>query len=134
MNADVLVCTPARLLRLIKDEWVLLGRLAHVIVDEADEMLTSGFASDVGEILKLTHGETGVNRFGGKVQHIFAAATMREAKPLLDAFPGELEWISTSQFVACIRNSASASTTCGAKTLNSTPCTPPFCDTTDTNR
>ena len=98
VNADVLVCTPARLLRLIKDEWVLLGRLAHVIVDEADEMLTSGFASDVGEILKLTHGESGVNRFGGNVQHIFAAATMREAKPLLDAFPGELEWISTSQF------------------------------------
>ena len=32
------------------------------------------------------------------MQHIFAAATMREAKPLLDAFPGELEWISTSQF------------------------------------
>ena len=39
VNADVLVCTPARLLRLIKDEWVLLGRLAHVIADEADEML-----------------------------------------------------------------------------------------------
>jgi len=98
VNADVLVCTPARLLRLIKDEWVLLGRLAHVVVDEADEMLTSGFASDIGEILKLTHGESGVNRFGGTVQHIFAAATMREAKPLLDAFPGEVEWISTSQF------------------------------------
>ncbi|OUS44934.1 P-loop containing nucleoside triphosphate hydrolase protein [Ostreococcus tauri] len=97
-NADVLVCTPARLLKLIKDEWVLLGRLRHVVVDEADEMLSSGFASDVGEIIKLSYGENGINRFDTKVQYIFAAATMREAQPLLETFPGEVEWVSTARF------------------------------------
>lgn len=101
-NADILVCTPARLLKLIKDEWVLLGRLRHVVVDEADEMLSSGFARDVGGIIAATYGEGGVNRFDARVQYVFAAATMREAQPLLDAFPAEaaeeFEWISTAQF------------------------------------
>jgi len=99
-NADVLVCTPSRLLRLIKEEWVLLGRLRHVIVDEADELLSSGFASDVGEVIKMSYGadEDGVNKFDAKIQYIFAAATMREAQPLLDAFKGEVEWISTARF------------------------------------
>lgn len=97
-NADVLVCTPTRLLKLIKDEWVLLGRLCHVVVDEADEMLSSGFADDLTELLKITYDEDGVNKFDLPVQYVFAAATMREAQPLLDAFPGELEWVSSSQF------------------------------------
>ena len=97
-NADILVCTPTRLLKLIKDEWVLLGRLCHVVVDEADEMLSSGFADDLTELLKITYDEDGVNKFDLPVQYVFAAATMREAQPLLDAFPGELEWVSSSQF------------------------------------
>ena len=97
-NADILVCTPTRLLKLIKDEWVLLGRLCHVVVDEADEMLSSGFTDDLTELLKVTYDEDGVNKFDLPVQYVFAAATMREAQPLLDAFPGELEWVSSSQF------------------------------------
>jgi len=97
-TADILVCTPARLLKLIKEEWVLLGRLCHVVVDEADEMLSSGFGADVAELISMTYSGNGVNKFDIPVQYIFAAATMREAQPLLEAFPGELEWISTTQF------------------------------------
>ena len=97
-TADILVCTPARLLKLIKDEWVLLGRLCHVVVDEADEMLASGFGADVTELISMTYSADGMNKFDLPVQYIFAAATMRDAEPLLEAFSGELEWISTAQF------------------------------------
>ena len=65
-------------------------------------MLSSGFARDVGGIIAATYGEDGVNRFDAPVQYVFAAATMREAQPLLDAFPADaadaFEWISTAQF------------------------------------
>ena len=99
-RADVLICTPARLLALAKDEWVLFGRLKHFVVDECDEMLSRGFADDVKHLIDLTYGENadGVNKFGAKVQYVFAAATLKDSKPIFESFQGDLSWISTGYF------------------------------------
>ena len=99
-RADVLICTPARLLALAKDEWVLFGRLKHFVVDECDEMLSRGFADDVKHLIDLTYGENadGVNKFGAKVQYVFAAATLKDSEPIFESFQGDLSWISTGYF------------------------------------
>ena len=99
-RADVLISTPARLLALAKDEWVLFGRLKHFVVDECDEMLSRGFADDVKSLIELTYGENadGINKFGAKVQYVFAAATLKDSEPIFESFQGELSWISTGYF------------------------------------
>ena len=99
-RADVLICTPARLLALAKDEWVLFGRLKHFVVDECDEMLSRGFADDVTHLIDLTYGKNadGINKFGAKVQYVFAAATLKDSEPIFASFRGDLSWISTGYF------------------------------------
>ena len=41
-RAEVLVATPARLLAMMRDGWVLPGRISHVVVDEADGCCRGG--------------------------------------------------------------------------------------------
>ncbi len=102
-RAEILVATPARLLGLMRDGWVMPGRIRHVVVDEADEMLGRGFGAEVASVVDATFQGDGVNRFGARVQYCFAAATMREEGPILDALANTprldtLRWISTKQF------------------------------------
>ncbi|ACO65563.1 predicted protein, partial [Micromonas commoda] len=100
-RAEVLVATPARLLAMMRDGWVLPGRIAHVVVDEADEMLSRGFEREVAAVLETCYQDDGVNKFGGTVQFCFAAATMAEEGPILSAFrrgPDGLRWVSTAHF------------------------------------
>jgi ATP-dependent RNA helicase RhlE len=47
---DVLVATPGRLLDLMAQRVVLLDRVAHFVLDEADRMLDMGFVNDVRRI------------------------------------------------------------------------------------
>jgi len=100
-RAEVLVATPARLLSLMRDGWIMPGRLKHVVIDEADEMLSRGFEKEVAGVIEAAYQGEGVNRFGGRVQFCVAAATMREEGPIFDAFSRgaeSLKWISTKQF------------------------------------
>lgn len=100
-RAEVLVATPARLLAMMRDGWVLPGRIAHVVVDEADEMLSRGFEREVAAVLETCYQDDGVNKFGGTVQFCFAAATMAEEGPILGAFrrgADGLRWVSTAHF------------------------------------
>lgn len=100
-RAEILVATPARLLSLMRDGWVMPGRLRHVVVDEADEMLSRGFEAEVAEVIETAYQGDGLNRFGARVQFCFAAATMREEGPIIDAFErgtDALRWVSTKQF------------------------------------
>ena len=100
-RAEILVATPARLLSMMRDGWVLSGRIRHVVIDEADEMLSRGFEKEVAEVIDIAYQGDGVNRFGARVQFCFAAATMREEGPIFDAFArgaDSLRWISTKQF------------------------------------
>ena len=47
----VVVATPGRLMDLIKREAIDLARVKHVVLDEADEMLSMGFKQDIHHIL-----------------------------------------------------------------------------------
>ncbi|MBR9980814.1 MAG: DEAD/DEAH box helicase [Desulfatitalea sp.] len=53
-GVDVVVGTPGRLLDLMARQVLDLGRVASVIVDEADEMLSMGFIGDIEAILQTT--------------------------------------------------------------------------------
>ena len=52
-GADILIATPGRLLDLARHNAVSLGKIRHLVIDEADKMLDSGFADEVDEIRKL---------------------------------------------------------------------------------
>lgn len=50
----VVVATPGRLLELIKRKALSLDAVRHLVLDEADEMLSMGFKKELTEILGLT--------------------------------------------------------------------------------
>lgn len=56
-GVHILVATPGRLVDLIGRRAVNLDHVNFAVVDEADEMLDSGFAKDVEKILKNLRGE-----------------------------------------------------------------------------
>ena len=50
---DILVATPGRLLDLINQKYIDLGRVEFFVLDEADRMLDMGFIRDIQKVLKL---------------------------------------------------------------------------------
>jgi len=50
---DILVATPGRLLDLIGQGYIDLGRVEFFVLDEADQMLDMGFIRDIKKVLKL---------------------------------------------------------------------------------
>lgn len=66
---DVLVATPGRLLDLIDQGFIHLGRLEYFVLDEADRMLDMGFIHDIRKVIKL---------LPAKRQSLFFSATMPE--------------------------------------------------------
>ena len=53
-TVDVVVGTPGRLLDLARQGHLKLGKVGHLVLDEADKMLDLGFLPDVERILQLT--------------------------------------------------------------------------------
>ncbi len=53
-GAQIVVATPGRAKDLISRKKLLLGKVARVVLDEADEMLSMGFKEDLNEILSET--------------------------------------------------------------------------------
>ena len=51
---QIVVATPGRLLDLIKRKALTLEHVRHLILDEADEMLSMGFKAELSEIFALT--------------------------------------------------------------------------------
>lgn len=49
-NPDILVCTPGRLIDLLKNEGLNLKNVRYQILDEGDKMLDMGFEQDILEI------------------------------------------------------------------------------------
>ena len=66
-GVDVLVATPGRLLDLMERRAVELGKVTHLVIDEADRMADMGFLPDVRKIL---------SRVGGKRQTFLFSATL----------------------------------------------------------
>jgi ATP-dependent RNA helicase DeaD len=56
-GVDVVVGTPGRLLDLIRQTALDIGRVSSVVLDEADEMLSMGFVEDIEAILEATPAE-----------------------------------------------------------------------------
>ncbi len=69
-GAQIVVGTPGRTKDLINRKRLLLGNVARVILDEADEMLTMGFKEDLDAILAATPKE--------KQTMLFSATMSRE--------------------------------------------------------
>jgi len=51
---QIIVVTPGRLMDLLERKAVKLDRVKHLVLDEADEMLSLGFQKELREIFKLT--------------------------------------------------------------------------------
>jgi ATP-dependent RNA helicase RhlE len=52
-GVDILIATPGRLIDLIEQRQVDIGRATHLVLDEADRMLDMGFIRDVRKIIGL---------------------------------------------------------------------------------
>ena len=66
-GVDIIVATPGRLLDHLKAPYASLGKLEHLVLDEADRMLDMGFLPDIKRILK---------QLPAKRQTLFFSATM----------------------------------------------------------
>lgn len=74
---DILVATPGRLLDLIQQGYIHLGRIEYFVLDEADRMLDMGFINDIKKIIA---------KLPPKKQTLLFAATMSaEIKKLADS-------------------------------------------------
>jgi len=57
MGADIIVCTPGRMIAHLNMGYVNLKKLKFLILDEADRMLDMGFLDDINRILKAISEE-----------------------------------------------------------------------------
>ena len=55
---QIVVATPGRLLDLIKRKALQLDTVRHLVLDEADEMLSMGFRKELSQIIELTKKRT----------------------------------------------------------------------------
>ena len=53
-KVDIVVGTPGRIIDLVKQRYLDLGEVRHLVLDEADEMLSLGFVEDIETILAET--------------------------------------------------------------------------------
>lgn len=81
---DVVVATPGRFQKLWKQGDVFVSRVSHVVVDEADTILSQGFGAELREILKATLLFRSEER--RRAQLVLTTATLTRA--VRDAFCG----------------------------------------------
>lgn len=68
-KADVIVCTPGRLIDLVAKNAVVLSSISTLVLDEADKILNLGFKDEVDHILSL---------LPGKRQNLLFSATLSD--------------------------------------------------------
>jgi superfamily II DNA/RNA helicase len=69
MGADIIVCTPGRMIAHLNMGYVNMKGLQFLILDEADRMLDMGFQDDINKIIKA---------LPAKRQNLLFSATMPE--------------------------------------------------------
>ncbi len=92
---DLVVATPGRLLQLMDRAHVYLGDVRHVVIDEVDTMLSSGFGDELDRILAVTTRDLAADAraaaaaaaatAAGRVQHVAVGATHPDAASALYA-------------------------------------------------
>jgi len=56
----MIICTPGRLLDVLKKKIISLDKLKYLILDECDELLNKGFVDNIREISNYLSSETRV--------------------------------------------------------------------------
>jgi ATP-dependent RNA helicase DeaD len=56
----MIICTPGRLLDVLKKKLISLDKLKYLILDECDELLNKGFVDNIREISNYLSAETRV--------------------------------------------------------------------------
>ena len=69
MGADIIVCTPGRMIAHLNMGYVNFKQLRFLVLDEADRMLDMGFQDDINKI---------INHLSAKRQNLLFSATMPE--------------------------------------------------------
>jgi ATP-dependent RNA helicase DeaD len=86
---QIIVGTPGRTKDLIKRKKLNIGRIARIILDEADEMLTMGFKEDLEMILSHTPKE--------KQTLLFSATMSKKVIAITDSYMNDPEKIAATQ-------------------------------------
>ncbi len=97
-GCDVLVATPGRLLDLVSSNAVKLGRVKHLVLDEADRMLGLGFQEELQQILALIKQP--------KQSLLFSATFGEETQALTQALlnqPAKIEITDSEQPVSLVQ-------------------------------
>ena len=84
----VVVCTPGRLNDLIKRRRIKLGFVKHFVLDEADEMLSMGFKSEIDKILEEVPEERRI--------YLFSATISQKVKKVTQMYMKDAMMISTA--------------------------------------
>ena len=84
----VVVCTPGRLNDLIKRRRIKLGFVKYFVLDEADEMLSMGFKSEIDKIIEEVPEERRI--------YLFSATISQKVKKVTQMYMKEAMMISTS--------------------------------------
>lgn len=88
-GAQVIVATPGRAVDLIKRKRMKLGEVRHVVLDEADEMLTMGFKEDLNLIL----GETPED----KLTLLFSATMSKDIRKIAKKYMDDPKEIAVAR-------------------------------------
>lgn len=82
-GADVVVCTPGRLLDLHKQKLINLSAITYLVLDEADEMLDLGFLPDIEKMFALLPPERQTLLFSATMPaQILSLARRYQRKPI----------------------------------------------------
>ena len=73
-GADIIICTPGRMIAHLNQNYVKISKLKYLILDEADRMLDMGFYDDITKIISYLPEER---------QNLLFSATMPEKIKLL---------------------------------------------------
>jgi len=87
-NPKIIICTPGRLNDLIKRKKVNLTQVKYFVLDEADEMLSMGFKTDIDTILNEIP-------FDRKI-YLFSATLSKKVKNITDSYMKNPVMISVS--------------------------------------
>jgi len=89
-GADVVVATPGRLLDLVEHNALKLSSLRSLVIDEADRMLSLGFADELGRVLALLPARRQSLLFSAtfpEAVQSFASALLRDPVRVVVASP-----------------------------------------------
>jgi len=65
----MIICTPGRLLDVLKKKIITLEKLKYLILDECDELLNKGFVENIREISNYLSMETKVALFSATMNN-----------------------------------------------------------------